>query len=224
MGLNSIMKEISDFNELVPFEYRRKLNEQKNRVIVEASYDKNGRIIGPYIFVVGLGEIHYKDFKARIEKMIHSFEWMKKRHIKFIMNELIINTQFSMLRQLVKRVGQGEKAAGFFHVIVYPCADFFSASIQEFGDYFDYYGYLEYMDSQKYDSTDEKVYDNISSVTDDKVKLILTADNDIEIADNSNKIALDVIEKATEQDFYVTSFYKEGSYKWKRIYFRVDNQ
>jgi len=56
------------------------------------------------------------------------------------------------------------------------------------------------------------------------VKLILTADNDIEIADNSNKIALDVIEKATEQDFYVTSFYKEGSYKWKRIYFRVDNQ
>ena len=34
---------------------------------------------------------------------------------------------------------------------------------------------------------------------------------------------LNVIEKATDQDFYITSFYKKGKYMWKRIYFRVEN-
>jgi len=55
------------------------------------------------------------------------------------------------------------------------------------------------------------------------VKLILTTENDIRLADGSNQIGLNVIEKATDQDFYVTSFYKNSKYMWKRINFRIEN-
>ena len=43
------------------------------------------------------------------------------------------------------------------------------------------------------------------------------------IPDGSNKLALPIIENATNHDFFISSFYKENKYMWKRIYFRVEN-
>lgn len=218
-----------DLNELVPEEYRKKLNEQPCKMRNEGKYYPDGRIKEPFIYVLGLGERHYKAFDKEIIRLTNRFPWTKKKHIRFIMNELVINTQFSMLRELVLKVKEGKQAAGYFNVVIYACADFFSAAIEEFGDFFDYYGYLDsigsidYNDQKNFDSIDEAVVKDVDLLAENHIKLILTNDNDIRLADGSNKIGLTVIERATDQDFYVTSFYKSGKYMWKRIYFRVEN-
>jgi hypothetical protein len=133
------------------------------------------------------------------------------------MNELISNTQFSMIRQIVHNVSENKKSAGYFNVIIYPCEKFFSAAIEEFGDFFDYYKYLEkhsdidYNNPEHYDSIDETVLTDKDFLNDNQVKLILDHDSNLKLADSSNRIGLNVIEKATDQDFYITSFYKTGS-------------
>lgn len=145
------------------------------------------------------------------------------------MNELISNTQFSMLRQIVQNVNDNKKSAGYFNVIIYPCEKFFSAAIEEFGDFFDYFQYYEthreidYANPDHYDSIDESILTEKELLSDNQIKLILDYDSNLRLADGSNRIGLNVIEKATDQDFYITSFYKNGKYMWKRIYFRIEN-
>ena len=218
-----------DLNELVPYEYRLRLNSQPCKIRNTGSYYPDGTIKEPYIYVLGLGEKHYKIFDREIQRICDKFPGTKKRMIRFIMNELIINTQFSMLRQIVHKVDENKKAAGYFNVTVYPSDDFFSASIEEFGDFFDYYGYLDkikdldYDNPDYYDSITESVIKKEELLGDNHVKLLLDHDNNLKLADGSNRLGLNVIEKATDEDFYITSFYKDGKYMWKRIYFRVEN-
>ncbi len=218
-----------DLNELVPYRYRQRLNSQPNKLRNNAKYYPDGTIFEPYIYVLGLGERHFKVFDKEIQRITEEFPWTKKKFIRFIMNELIINTQFSMLRQIVHNVNEQKKSAGYFNVILYPCNDFFSASIEEFGDFFDYYKYLDklsdidYENPDNYDSIDESVLKKDDLISDSHIKLVLDHDSNLKLADGSNRIGLNVIEKATDQDFYITSFYKDGKYMWKRIYFRVEN-
>jgi hypothetical protein len=218
-----------NLNELVPYRHRKRLNDQPNKLRNSAKYYPDGTIYEPYMYVLGLGERHFKTFDREIQRITEEFPWTKKKFIRFIINELIINTQFSMLRQIVNNVSEGKKSAGYFNVIIYPCNDFFSASIEEFGDFFDYYDYIDklsdfdYDNPEHYDAVDETVIKKEDLVSDDHVKLIIDHNNDLKLADGSNRIGLNVIEKATDQDFYITSFYKKGKYMWKRIYFRVEN-
>lgn len=216
-------------NELVPYKYRKRLNDQPNKLRNSAKYYPDGTIFEPYIYVLGLGERHYKVFDKEIQRITEEFPWTQKKFIRFIMNELISNTQFSMIRQIVHNVSENKKSAGYFNVIIYPCEKFFSAAIEEFGDFFDYYKYLEkhsdidYNNPEHYDSIDETVLTDKDFLNDNQVKLILDHDSNLKLADSSNRIGLNVIEKATDQDFYITSFYKNGKYMWKRIYFRIEN-
>ncbi|HOP62655.1 MAG TPA: hypothetical protein PK358_05780 [Spirochaetota bacterium] len=218
-----------DLNELVPYDYRQRLNSQPVKLRNSARYYPDGTIFEPYIFVVGLGERHFKIFDREIQKITEQFPWTQKKFVRFIMNELIINTQFSMLRQIVHNTSENKKSAGYFNVIIYPCDKFFTASIEEFGDFFDYYQYLnklsdfDYSNPEHYDSIDESVLTKQDILSDNQVKLILDHDSNLMLADSSNRIGLNVIEKATDQDFYITSFYKNGKYMWKRIYFRIEN-
>mgnify|MGYP001185074555 CR=1 FL=1 len=218
-----------DLNELVPYRYRKRLNDQPNKLRNSARYYPDGTIFEPYIYVLGLGESHFKVFDKEIQRITEHFPWTKKKFIRFIMNELIINTQFSMLRQIIHNVSGHKKSAGYFNVIIYPCNDFFSASIEEFGDFFDYYKYLDnlsdidYTDPEHYDAVDESVLTEKDILSDSQIKLVLDYDSNLKMADGSNRIGLNVIEKATDQDFYITSFYKNGKYMWKRIYFRIEN-
>jgi hypothetical protein len=218
-----------DLNELVPYRYRKRLNDQPNKLRNSARYYPDGTIFEPYIYVLGLGEKHFKVFDREIQRITEHFPWTKKKFIRFIMNELIINTQFSMLRQIIHNVSGNKKSAGYFNVIIYPCKDFFSASIEEFGDFFDYYKYLDnlaeidYNDPDHYDSVDESIMKEEDILADSQIKLVLDHDDNLKMADGSNRIGLNVIEKATDQDFYITSFYKNGKYMWKRIYFRIEN-
>ena len=119
-----------DLNELVPYKHRKRLNDQPNKIRNIAKYYPDGTIYEPYMYVLGLGERHFKNFDGEIQRITDKFPWTKKKFIRFIMNELIINTQFSMLRQVVHNVSEGKKSAGYFNVIIYPCNDFFSASIE----------------------------------------------------------------------------------------------
>ena len=218
-----------DLNELVPYRYRKRLNDQPNKIRNSARYYPDGTIFEPYIYVLGLGESHFKVFDKEIQRITEHFPWTKKKFIRFIMNELIINTQFSMLRQIIHNVSEHKKSAGYFNVIIYPCNNFFSASIEEFGDFFDYYKYLDnlsdidYTDPEHYDAVDESVLTEKDILSDSQIKLVLDYDSNLKMADGSNRIGLNVIEKATDQDFYITSFYKNGKYMWKRIYFRIEN-
>ncbi len=227
------MHEITDYNDIVPEEFRIKLNSQENKVKLEQITNADGKIEQPYIFVVGLGEKHFKDFDGQVLKLIDDYPWMKRKHIRFIMNELIINTQFSMLRQVIKHIPDNNKVPAYFYVLVYVNENFFSANIEEYGDFFDYYGYLEkgFCDGLHVDEIIEEMYDDsntekmndLNSLSGGKIKVILNLDNELIIPDNSNKIGLNVIENATDNDFYITSFYKDGVYQWKRISFRVEN-
>jgi len=218
-----------NLNELIPYNHRKRLNDQPNKIRNSAKYYPDGKIFEPYMYVLGLGEKHFKNFDGEIQRITDEFPWTKKKYIRFIMNELIINTQFSMLRQIVNNVSEGKKSAGYFNVIIYPCNEFFSASIEEFGDFFDYYKYIDklsdfdYDNPEHYDEVDETVIKKEDLAADDHVKLIIDHNNDLKLADGSNRIGLNIIEKATDQDFYITSFYKKGKYMWKRIYFRVEN-
>lgn len=221
--------DTEDLNELVPYRHRKRLNDQPNKLRNSAKYYPDGTIMEPYMFVLGLGEKHFKGFDLEIQKITEDFTWTKKKNIRFIMNELIINTQFSMLRQIITNVSEKKKSAGYFNVIIYPCNDFYSASIEEFGDFFDYYKYLDklsnldYADPGIYDAIDESVIKEGDFLYDSHIKLVLDHDCNLKLADGSNRIGLNVIEKATDQDFFITSFYKNGQYMWKRIYFRVEN-
>lgn len=218
-----------DLNELVPLKLRLRLNSQPCKIRNTATYYPDGTIKEPYIYVIGLGEKHYKIFDNEIQKLCSRFPWTKKRMIRFIMNELIINTQFSMLRQIVHKVNENKKTAGYFNITIFPCEKFFSASIEEFGDFFDYYRYLEknkcidFDNPDYYDSITESVLKKEELLSDSHVKLLLDHDSNLKLADGSNRLGLNVIEKATDEDFYITSFYKNGKYMWKRIYFRVEN-
>lgn len=219
----------NDVNELIPLKYRELINSQPCKIRNIASYYPDQTIKEPYIYVLGLGEKHYKIFDKEIQRICSPFPWTKKKLIRFIMNELIINTQFSMLRQIVNKIDKNKKAAAYFNVTVYPCNDFFSASIEEFGNFFDYYGYLDkmkkhdYSNPEHYDSITESVIKKEELLIDNHVKLILDHNNNLKLADSSNHLGLNVIEKATDEDFYITSFYKNKKYMWKRIYFRVEN-
>ncbi|HNX22485.1 MAG TPA: hypothetical protein PKG60_00455 [Spirochaetota bacterium] len=226
---SNIEVDSEDLNELVPYKHRKRLNDQPNKIRNSARYYPDGTIFEPYIYVLGLGEKHFKNFDREIQRITDDFPWTKKKYIRFIMNELIINTQFSMLRQIVNNSSENKKSAGYFNVIIYPCNDFFSASIEEFGDFFDYYKYIDklsdfdYDNPEHYDAVDESVLKKEDLVSDSHVKLVLDYNSNLKLADGSNRIGLSVIEKATDQDFYITSFYKKGKYMWKRIYFRVEN-
>ncbi|MBN1501500.1 MAG: hypothetical protein JW982_15175 [Spirochaetes bacterium] len=227
------MHEIANYNDIVPEDLRIKLNSQENKVKLEQITGNDGRIEQPYIFVVGLGEKHFKDFDIQIQKLTEDYPWLKKKHIRFVMNELIINTQFSMLRQVIKNVPDGLKVPAYFYVLIYVSDSFFSANIEEYGDFFDYYGYLEngFCDGKHVDEIIEDMYDDsntekmndLNSLSGGKIKLILNLNNDLIVPDDSNKIGLNVIENATDHDFYITSFYKNGVYQWKRISFRIEN-
>lgn len=218
-----------NINELVPLSFRKRLNSQPCKMRNKAAYHPDGTIKEPYIYVLGLGEKHYKIFDKEIQRITDDFPWTKKKLIRFITNELITNTQFSMLRQIMHKINDNKKAAGYFNVTIYPCDDFFSASIEEFGDFFDYYGYLDrirdfdYDNPSHYDSVTETVLKKEELLADDHIKLILDHDHNIKLTDGSNRLGLNVIEKATDEDFYITSFYKKNRYMWKRIYFRVEN-
>ena len=226
---NSSRDESEDLNELVPFRHRKRLNDQPVKMRNNAKYYPDGTIFEPYIYVVGLGERHFRIFDKEIQKITDEFPWMQKKFIRFIMNELISNTQFSMLRQIIQNVDVSKKSAGYFNVIIYPCGQFFSAAIEEFGDFFDYFQYLDklsdldYNNPEHYDSVDESVLTERDLLNDNQIKLIIDHDCNLKLADSSNRIGLNVIEKATDQDFYITSFYKNGQYMWKRIYFRIEN-
>jgi hypothetical protein len=234
MGVNMHDKnnpepDTDNLNILVPYRHRKRINDQPNKIRNRARYYPDGTIFEPYIYVVGLGERHYRSFDREIQKITDEFPWTKKKYIRFIVNELISNTQFSMLRQILKNVKEGKKSAGYFNVIIYPCNDFFSASIEEFGDFFDYYRYIDklseidYSSTEHYDSVDESVLKENELLADSRIKLVLDYDSNLILADGSNRIGLNVIEKATDQDFYITSFFKNGVYMWKRIYFRIEN-
>ncbi len=228
--MEELAEATHNLNKIVPYSFRARLNLQHNKMKLEAQYDDNGRITQPFLYVVGLGERHYKNFDEEIKRIITLFPWLKRKHFRFIMNELIINSQFSMLRVLVEKVQRKEKCGGYFFVKIFPCQDFAAVSIEEYGDYFDYYGFINDQIEPKespdglFDSKEEEHVTDINDLSKDKLKLILTNDNEIIVPDASNKIGLSVIEKATDYDFYVTSFYKNGKYMWKRIYFRIENQ
>lgn len=228
---NNILNELysDNLNEMIPSKFRERINSQPCKIRNIASYYPDQTIKEPYIYVLGLGEKHYKIFDKEIQRICSLFPWTKKKVIRFIMNELISNTQFSMLRQVVQNISKNKKSAGYFNVIVYPCKDFFSASIEEFGDFFDYYGYIDkikgfdYTNPEHYDSITESVIKKEELLAANHVKLFMDHDNNLRLADGSNRLGLNVIEKATDEDFYITSFYKNGKYMWKRIYFRVEN-
>lgn len=224
-----IQSEADDLNDLIPYRYRKRLNNQPNKLRNKARYYPDGTISEPYMYVLGLGEKHFRSFDKEIQKITEEFPWTQEKFIRFIMNELIINTQFSMLRQIVNNVREQKKSAGYFNIIIYPCNDFFSASIEEFGDFFDYFRYLDsladidYDNPVHYDTVNETVINEEELISDRQIKLILDYESNLKLADTSNRIGLNVIEKATDQDFYITSFYKNSKYMWKRIYFRVEN-
>ena len=221
-----------DFNKIIPLSFRKKLNQQKNQLQINETVHKNERTIDVYRYIIGLGEKHFRSFSSEIDDLYSKYPWIKKKHVKFIMNELIINTQFSMLREIVEKVPKEEKVPAFFYLTVFVNEIFFSAGIEEYGDFFDYTAYLETKpDGIGYlfddDIPDMKVEKNLITNLDDlsknKLKLALTPADELIIPDASNKIALQLIENATDHDFYISTFYKNGTYKWKRIYFRVEN-
>ena len=216
-----------DYNQLVPEKIRFRLNSQKNKMKLEGRYAPDGTILQPYRYVIGLGERHFRLFQDEVERICGQFPWMRKKHVRFILHELVLNTQFSMLREIVKNVPEKRKTAGYFHVTIFPCESFFAASIEEFGDFFDYYGYISRFSTEPYSETmyDEMEESMVSlhELAEDTVKLVLDPEGALIVPDGSNQLGLNIIEKATDYDFYVTSFYKQKKYMWKRIYFRVEN-
>jgi hypothetical protein len=138
-----------------------------------------------------------------------------------------------MLPTICQKSARREEWAGYFYLTIYVNNDFFSAGVEEFGDFFDYYGYLNgNFNFTKFDAEKENYYDsmtddrdiNLQDLSRDKLKLILTTDDMLQIPDESNRLALRIIENATDHDFYISSFFKDDTYMWKRINLRVENQ
>jgi hypothetical protein len=215
---------MTDYNQHVPLKYRTRLNMQKNICKLEGIVRDDGFIIQPYRYVVGLGEKHFKEMDDEILRIIDTFPWLRKRHARLILNEIILNSQFSSLRRLLERIPNKKKTAGFLTLTLHVNHDFLSSSLEEYGDYFNYFEYItskaEAQDDcdevQKNETSPKKEFSN------NKLKLILTETNELRVPDESNQIALKIIENATDHDFYITSFYKMKTYMWKRIYFRLD--
>jgi hypothetical protein len=137
-----------------------------------------------------------------------------------------------MLREVIKKVPEGKRVAGYFYLTIYVNNEFFSAGIEEFGDFFDYYGYISdqfnistfNVEQQDYFDSVEDDHDvNLFDLSKDKLKLILTTDDRLAVPDGSNKLGLQIVEQATDHDFYISSFYKDGLYMWKRINLRFEN-
>jgi hypothetical protein len=216
-----------EYNQILPLNLRMRLNKQKNKMKLEGKVDSRGVILQPYRYVIGLGERHFRSFMKEIDRICDIYPWTKKKHIRFIMHELVLNSQCSMLRECMRKVAANRKAAGYFHITIFICNGFFSASIEEFGDFFDYFGYISHLSedhylAEYYDEMQEHTV-SLDELARDKSKIVLDLDNELVVPDGSNKIGLDIIENATDHDFYITSFYKNNKYMWKRIYFRVEN-
>jgi len=222
-------KAYINYNELIPLSYRKRLNKQQNKIKLVGKLGEDGRIIQPFRYVIGLGERHSKAFEKEILRLCRMFPWLAKKHARFIIHELILNSQFSMMREVVKKVPLKSKVPGYINLTIHVNNDFFSAGIEEFGDFFDYYNYINDQKDEVsyrediYDDMSEEHLNSLDDLTDDKLKIMLTESNEIRVPDNSNKIGLYIIENATDHDFYITSFYKNGKYMWKRIYFRLEN-
>lgn len=222
------METAQDYNLLINPKIRKKLNKQRTRLKLSQTTDTNGKINLPYTYAVGLGERHFKSFDREIKRIEKEHPWLTKHYFRFIMNELIINTQFSMLREVVEKAPIGKKVPAYFYVRLYINEEFVAVNIEEFGDYFDYYAYIEKLNDKNrepaiLDEQKEVVTDNPGLINEEKVKLVLRENDSIELWDQSNQIGLAVIEKATDHDFYITSFYKDNRYMWKRVYFRLEN-
>jgi hypothetical protein len=218
-----------DYNELIDIRYRQKLNSQKNLKKLEGVVREDGFIEQPYRYALGLGESHFKEFEDELDRIIERFPWTKKKYFKFIMHELVLNTQISMLREFVRRIPKGKKAAGYFNCTININDMFCSAGIEEYGDFFDYYGFLDTMgvpenEEDYYDDMMEEYVNELSDLSSNKLKLILTQDDRLIVPDGSNRLGLQMIESATDQDFYVTSFYRDSRYMWKRVTFRIENE
>jgi hypothetical protein len=216
-----------DYNTVVSKKIRVRLNSQKNKMKLEGRVNDHGVIMQPYRYVVGIGERHFRSFMKEIGRLCDLYPWVKSRHIRFIMHELILNSQFSMMREVVKKVPARKKVAAYFHVTIFVCNGFFSASIEEYGDFFDYFGHIfrskrdRYLDGCYDEMCGEAL--SLEKITEGKEKLFLDRNGMIRIGDMPNEIGLEVIENATDHDFYVTSFYRNKKYMWKRIYFRIEN-
>ena len=113
------------------------------------------------------------------------------------MNELILNSQFAMLREVINKVPLKKKVPAYFYVTIHVNKDFISAGIEEFGDFFDYYSYIDdfnaFIDDNKtfadyYDDKDEATVKDLNDLSDNKLKLVLTSDNTLMVPDDSNKI------------------------------------
>lgn len=219
-----------DYNKIIPIHLRQKLNSQKNMLQVRDRLEKNGHNIDVYRYTIGLGEIHLRNFSKEIDSIIAVYPWIKNKHVRFILHELIINTQFSMLREFVSRYQRNEKSSAYFNLIIFVSNGFFSAGIEEYGDYFDYQNYLEngcsideLVNSNNGWDVQTDAYDEFKGISNDTIKLQLTPESTLVIPDSSNQLALRIIENATDHDFFVSLFYKNGKYMWKRIYFRIEN-
>ncbi len=226
------VREDTDYNKIVPLRYRMRLNAQKVRLKIGQKVTRQGTDVNIYRYVIGLGEKHFKEFDRRIIDIIKLFPWAKKKHLRFVINELILNTQFSMLREVVNRIQANKKISGYFYLTLHINDDFASVGIEEFGDFFDYYSYLELQDNFDlfhadqeafYDESSELRVTGLNDLSRNSLKLILNEDHQLIIPDQSNKIALYIVEHATNHDFYISSFYKNGIYMWKRIHFRIEN-
>ena len=224
------MPEKINFNKLVPLKKRKALNSFVNSIELEQEIDEMGIIIQPYRFLVGLGERHFRRFDSEIVNIEKLYPWTRKKHARFIMNELISNTQFSMLRQIITNLDR--EIPDHFTVTIHVNNSFYIVTIEEYGDFFDYYGYLEnkgesVFERNEYEEMpDEKSREEITSLKDlseQKFKIILNEKNRLVIPDDSNKLGLEVIENITDHDFYVSSYYRDGEYAWKSIYFRLEN-
>ena len=105
--------------------------------------EKNGIAVDVFRYTIGLGEVHFKNFMSEFEKYISDYPWIKRKNVKFIMSELLINTQFAMLREFLERVKTDDKFPAFFYLTFFINDEFFSAGIDEYGDYFNYNDYFD---------------------------------------------------------------------------------
>ncbi len=222
----------TDFNDLVSLHHRKRLNSQEVKLKIGQKVKQHDTEVNIYRYVIGLGEKHFKEFDGRIVDIIKLYPWAKKKHLRFVINELILNTQFSMLREVVQKIQENKKVPGYFYLTLHINDDFASAGIEEFGDFFDYYSYLElhenfdlfHADQEAfYDESSELRVTGLDDLAHNSLKLVLTEDDRLKIPDQSNKVALYIVEHATNHDFYISSFFKNGIYMWKRIHFRIEN-
>lgn len=215
-----------DYNRLVGQRYRRRLNLQRNRLVMRENRTVESHEITHLRYVLGVGEKHFRQFRDDMNIFTAEHPWLVKKHVPFILTELIVNSQFSMLRRVVERVPQKKPVAGYFYLVAHVCDEFISAGIEEFGDKFDYQSYMEQKEREAFDENFLPPDSDIITLDDfreGQLKLVLSENAELIVPDGSNQIGLSIIENATDHDFFISSFYREGEYNWKRVYFRVEN-